>query len=323
MPGCGEHSSKNRASTQPAVKVRLGRSQQSPSALAAVAVREGLFARQGILLQDVPHVSGQRAMEALLAGEVDAVTAADVPVVIAAFDRNDFRIVATIATSTGGLERIVARKDRGIAAIADLKGRRIATQRGSVVHFFLHVLLSKNGMTDQDVQVVFLKAEDLPGALAAGQVDAICMREPYVSKARALLGANATVLSDPQVKLLRTEHLVVSRRLLRESPGAVRAMLAALIQAERAARQDGQAALRAVADDLAMDTPGRQAAGDELKTLELRVALDQFLLVHLESIADWAAAAGLTRNMTPPDSLELVDTSPLESLDPSAVTIIR
>ena len=71
--------------------VRYGLTQQSMSALAMVACDRNFFSREGLNVQITEHVSGKRALQALLDGEVDAVTTADIPIVFASLTRKDFR----------------------------------------------------------------------------------------------------------------------------------------------------------------------------------------------------------------------------------------
>lgn len=95
----------------------------------------------------------------------------------------------------------MARRDRGIEEAADLRGKHIATQRGSAVHFFLHLCLVSHGLTEEDVTLSFMKGEELPAALAEGRIDAFSMREPYVSEASSLLGERVVIFGHKSIYL--------------------------------------------------------------------------------------------------------------------------
>jgi sulfonate transport system substrate-binding protein len=66
----------------------------------------------------------------------------------------------------------VARKDLGIHSFKDLRGRRVAVAKGTIVHWALLKALEANGLSVRDVTVIDLKAADQLAALAAGSVDA-------------------------------------------------------------------------------------------------------------------------------------------------------
>jgi NitT/TauT family transport system substrate-binding protein len=55
-----------------------------------------------------------------------------------------------------GGARIVARKDAGISKVEDLKGRKVGTARGGAQELLLYAELGKHGLSQKDVQIVFL-----------------------------------------------------------------------------------------------------------------------------------------------------------------------
>jgi sulfonate transport system substrate-binding protein len=64
-----------------------------------------------------------------------------------------------------------ARSDLPINSIADLKGRRVAVSKGTIVHWALFRALQENGISERDVTILDLKAPDQLAALAAGSAD--------------------------------------------------------------------------------------------------------------------------------------------------------
>jgi len=300
--------------------VRYGLTLQSMSALSIVACDADFFAREALDVELVEYVSGKRALAALLAGEVDAITTAEVPIVLASMGRDGFRIVAGLGSLSTNIERIVARKDAGIETPADLRRKRIATQRGSAVHFFLHMFLAKNGLSVRDVDISFMKAEELPGALVRGEIDAFSMREPYVGQAVAALANQAVVFEEPGV-YYRSDYLVVSEALAQSKPDVVHRMVRALVDAEALAAQDPVRVVNVVTKRLhAMD---KDIVRKELAHTTLTVNLDQSLLTVLEDTARWAIDAGLTDQANVPNYLNYLYLDALEAAKPDAVTIIR
>lgn len=299
-------------------QVRLAVALQPSSALAIIASENGYFGDEGLDVTLSTSVSGKRALAALLVGEVDAATTAQVPIVLAAFEHSNFSTVAAIASLTN-VERVVARADRGIAKPADLRAKRVATQRGSAVHFFLHMFLLKNGLSEKDIELSFLKAEELPGALERGTIDAFSMREPYVSQATALLGDRAVVFMEPGI-YFRTEHLAVSNHYITLKPGGVHKMIRALLRAEEFARTDPEGAVRIVAAALKVRQSKLASSWPEFR---LKVGLDQSILSSMEDQAMWAIGARLTDKSQFPNFLPFIHVECLEAVRPEAITVIH
>lgn len=320
--GCGRCARDAWPARVPGAPIRLALAAQPMSALAILAVDKGFFDAEGLAVVATEHPSGARALAALLAGDADVCTTADVPLVLESFRRPDMRILATIGSSSNE-PRIVARRDRGIASPGDLRGRRVGTQKASAVHYFLHAVLLKYGMRQSEITPVFLKAEDLPAALRDGRVDAITMREPYVSEAVRMLGDQALVLQEPGL-YLRIELLVALSPLAEQRPDAVQALLRALLRAEDFARHDPGEALAVVAYRL---HGARSGVGDVWPELDLSVRLNQALFQTLEDAAMWAVRRGLAEgvptNAPVPNYLGFLDLRGMDAVKPEAVTVIR
>jgi len=288
-------------------------------ALLALAVERGYVADEGLAAEIVDtYPSGQRALSGLLAGEVDVALSAETPIVFQSFEHTHFRIVATVGSSDDE-PKIVARRDRGIVAPADLRGKRVATQRASAVHYFLYLFLLRHGMREADVELTFMKAEELPDALIRGDIDAFSMREPFVGNAKQGLDEKAVVFTEPGL-YVKTFNLVVRDELIANRPEAIRALLRALVRAEDFARGNRQAAMDAVAGPLQTD----RAILDRLwPELELRVFLGQGLLSALEDEARWALDRGLIEAEHAPNYSKFIAPEPLMAVKNAAVTLIR
>ena len=164
--------------------LRIGVEQSPLLALVMIAEDQGFFSKQGVDVKVKYYASGKLALNGMFSGEVDLATPAETPIVFSSFERMDFSIVATIGSSDND-PKIVARKDRGIQKPGNLRGKCIATQKASAVHFFLHSFLVRNGLSEKDIKLSFKHPDELVPALAKGEIDAFSMREPYVSRQAA------------------------------------------------------------------------------------------------------------------------------------------
>jgi len=86
-------------------------------------------------------------------------------------------------------EAILVPKDSSIQTVADLKGKKIALNKGSNVHYLLVRALEKAGRKYTDVEVVFLPPADGRAAIEKGTVDAWVIWEPYRTAAEVSSGA--------------------------------------------------------------------------------------------------------------------------------------
>jgi len=289
------------------------------SSLIMIAEEQGLFTQQGLDVTVKEYPSGKRSLEeGIFVGEVDVAHTAETPIVFNSFERQDFSIVATIGSSDNA-PRIIARKDQTIQKPGDLRGKRIATQEVSSVHFFLHLFLVKYGLSEKDVNLSFKKAEDLPAALARGEIDAFSMREPFISEASTLLGDNAVIFAEPGL-YLKTFNLVASNSMIKDKPEVISRILLALIQAEEFAKNHPDQAIKIVSNKLGVEESVIAALWPGL---DLGVSLDQSLLLSLEDEARWVIESELTDRTEVPNHLDFIYPDGLEAVKPEAVTIIR
>lgn len=291
------------------------------NALLIIAVERNFFSQEGldvVVKDEFSSGTGKRGLEALLAGKLDIATSADTAVVFTSFKNRNFRIVATHGTSDND-PRIVGRKDRGIETPSDLRGKRIGVPIGTIMHFFLHTVLVSNGLTEKDATLVFKNIEELPNALAAGEVDAISVREPRTDAAERLLGRNAVVFSLPGL-YTKMINVVASANFIKEKPGVIKRLIRGLLKAEEFAKKNPGQAIQIVSESLGTNKAELSAIWPELN---LTVSLNQRLLLSLEEQARWAIRSRLTDITQVPNYLNFIYSDALKEVKPDAVTIIR
>ena len=121
-------------------------------------------------------------LEALNAGAIDAGGVGDAPFTFAAAAGVPVKAFLAFRNRQDGLA-ILATADSPIRTVADLKGRRIATNRGSIGHQVVLAALEEAGLPADAVTLSFLPPADAKIALASGSVDAWATWEPYTSTA--------------------------------------------------------------------------------------------------------------------------------------------
>jgi ABC-type nitrate/sulfonate/bicarbonate transport system substrate-binding protein len=226
----------NNTQEKDTISLNFGIGAQPTAALIYIAQDQGYFQEEGLDINFKTYPSGKRALlEGLFTGEAEIINTADVSVVFQSFERQDFKILASIG-SADSIHSIIARKDMDIFEAKDIAGKRVATQKGSAVHFFLHSFLETHDLSKEDIIPSYMKAEELPKALHEGRIDAFSMREPYIGQAKDLLKEKALVFSDKGV-YITSELLIAKGDYIQENPEAVKRVLKALLKAQDFARE--------------------------------------------------------------------------------------
>ncbi|WP_338662145.1 ABC transporter substrate-binding protein [Pararoseomonas sp. SCSIO 73927] len=127
-------------------------------------------------------------VEALNAGAIDTGLVGDAPFTFGAAAGAPIKAIAATRENREGLAILVA-KDSPFQSIQDLKGKRIATGRGSIGHQIVLAALENAGLPLDAVQLVFLLPADAKAAWSRGSVEAWSTWEPYVSQEEVLNGA--------------------------------------------------------------------------------------------------------------------------------------
>ncbi len=286
--------------------------------LTLIAIDHGFFSDNGLDITEKYYPSGKRSLMGMLAGEVDIAPVAKVPVVFNSFSCEDFKLFSVIGSSYND-EKIVARKVAGIQKPVNLKGKRIATQKASSSHFFLHLFLVKNAILDSEVELSFMKIEDLPGALERGEVDAISTREPFLRKSINLLKGDAIVFSAPGL-YEKNFVLVAFNQFIMDKPHIIERVLRSLLDAEEFVKKHPDKAIKSLSLRLKLN---EDIVAKTLSEVELEIKLRQFLLHGLENMSRWVRKNKMVDSTKIPNYLNFIDSDGLKATKPGVVTIIH
>ncbi len=177
--------------TGPPAPVSIGTSLFNESGLIWIAEERGYFADNGLKVTINLFEAGKYAISALLEGNVDVVTVAEF--VFAGKAMNEEKIQTIGSISKSEFHYLIARKDRGIGQVSDLKGKRIGLSRQTSAEFYLGRYLQLHNISLHDVTLVDLKPTQLGGSLTTGEVDAVLAWDPYAYTIEKNLGGNALI----------------------------------------------------------------------------------------------------------------------------------
>jgi sulfonate transport system substrate-binding protein len=145
------------------------------------------FKKDGIRVRWVQTLGSNKALEFLNAGSIDLGSTAGTAALIGRIHGNPIKSIYVY--SRPEWTALVTRKDTGIKAVADLKGKSVAVTRGTDPHIFLMRALADAGLTDKDVKFVLLQHPDGRTALIRGDVDAWAGLDPMMAAAELDEGA--------------------------------------------------------------------------------------------------------------------------------------
>jgi len=143
--------------------------------------------------------AGPQLLEALNVGSIDFGTTGEAPPIFAQAAGAPIVYVGYEPPSPEA-EAILVPKDSPLKSVADLKGKNVALNKGSNVHYLLVKALEKAGLAYTDVKTSFLPPADARAAFEKGAVDAWVIWEPFQSAAEVATEArelaNGTGLVD-------------------------------------------------------------------------------------------------------------------------------
>ncbi len=150
------------------------------NALVYVAEDQGYFKKNGLNVTLKKYDSGGAAVPGLLKNETDLALASEFVMVNAIFKKGEVRTLGSIDKFEDMF--VVARKDRGIEKITDLRNRTIGVPEGTIADFYLGRYLNLHNMKLSDVTFVNIRPDHSAEALAAGDVDAVVTWHPYLDR---------------------------------------------------------------------------------------------------------------------------------------------
>jgi sulfonate transport system substrate-binding protein len=208
------------------------------------------LAAQGIAVQWTEFPAGPQLLEGLNVGAIDFGTVGEAPPIFAQAAGADLVYVAN-QPSAPAAEAIVVPQGSPLKSVADLKGRKIALNKGSNVHYLLVRALQQAGVKYADVQTVFLPPADARAAFERGAVDAWVIWDPFLAAAEKQLGAR--VLADGKGLVSNHQFYLASRGYAQKKPEVVRAIVDELARLDRWAEKSPKEVAQLLAPQIGLD----------------------------------------------------------------------
>ena len=273
--GCGKSEPAKPAQPAPAAKAEpiiIAYTPWNGYGALFVAAQKGMFKAKGVdvQIQSIEDVGARK--QSIVAKKIQGM-AASVDVSVAAIGQGVPIKFVWAFDASAGADGLLVTKASGIKTIADLKGKEVAYHKGSASHLYLSTLLKKNGMKDEDVKAVEMKASEAASALMAGKVPAAVTWEPHITKAAA--AGNIVLSTTKDTPALIADVLALHEDFVKANPDAVQKIVAALSEATDFIQKNPDEAAKIMATELT-EKPEETLAGN--KTIQFYNLKDNLAL---------------------------------------------
>lgn len=208
---------------------------------------EGKLAQLGYKVTWTEFAAGPQLLEALNVGAIDFGNTGETPPIFAQAAGAPLVYVAHEPPAPRG-EAILVAKDSPLTSIADLKGKKVALNKGSNVHYLLVKALERAGVKYSEIQPTFLAPADARAAFERGSVDAWVIWDPYQASAEAATGART--LADGTGVVANHQFYLAAQKFADANPKALEAVLAQLSEVDAWVKSD----IKAAAEQLSAST---------------------------------------------------------------------
>lgn len=224
------------ASSQAADPLRIGYQKYGTLVLLkAKGSLEKRLADQGVEVKWIEFPGGPQLLEGLNVGSVDFGVTGETPPVFAQAAGADLLYVANEPPAPTS-EAILVAKDSPITSVAQLKGKKVALNKGSNVHYLLVEALKDAGLAYSDIQPVYLPPADARAAFERGSVDAWVIWDPFQAAAERQL--QARVLRDGQNLVDNHQFYLATRPYAQNNPQVLETLIEEIRQLGEESKAD-------------------------------------------------------------------------------------
>lgn len=222
------------------------------------AVNLVILKQQGVLEKRFPNTkvswiefpAGPQLLEALSVGSLEFGLTGDSPPVFAQAAGKDLLYVGAEPPKPDS-SAILVLKDSPVKTLADLKGRKIALQKGSSAHYLLVRAVEKAGLQWSDIQPVYLAPADARAAFERKSVDAWAIWDPYYAATE--LALQPRVLATGRELSSNNSFYLASRPFATQHAAAVAVLFDELSRADRQAQENRKEVIKLIAGFSGLD----------------------------------------------------------------------
>lgn len=232
-----------------------------------IAQETGIFAKNNISV-DFRLYEYAESLKFMADGQLDGnnQTLSDTITLLGNNSKVDQVIVLCFDISNGA-DKIIVRKE--IKKVADLKGKKVAVEIGSIDHFLLLLGLKKAGINPKNVNIVNLDLSSSVVAFVEGQVDAVATFVPYSNEAFKRPGSH-TLFTSKDFPGAIPDLIAVKKQLITERPEVVQALVKSWFDSQKFIQENPEKSYKMMAESsgISVEEYKQQEASIKFFTLE-------------------------------------------------------
>lgn len=239
-----------KSAAPPLTQLRIG--YQKSAVNLVILKQQGALEKRfpGVEIKWLDFPAGPQLLEALAVGSLEFGLTGDAPPVFAQAAGKDLVYVGAEPAKPES-SAILVGKDAAINTLADLKGKKIALQKGSSAHYLLVQAVAKAGLGWSDIQPIYLAPADARAAFERHSVDAWVIWDPFYAATE--LAIQPRVLTTGTGLSGNNSFYLASRLFATDHPDALAVLFDELTRADRFAQQHRPEAIKLIANFSGLD----------------------------------------------------------------------
>ncbi|HEV7620059.1 MAG TPA: sulfonate ABC transporter substrate-binding protein [Burkholderiaceae bacterium] len=194
--------------------------------------------------------AGPQLLEALSVGSIDFGATGDTPPIFAQAAGSNLAYVGAEPPKPDN-SAILVKQDSPIKTLADLKGKKIALQKGSSAHYLTMRAVQNSGLQWSDIMPIYLAPADARAAFERGSVDAWVIWDPYWAAIEK--SVNPRVLATSNGITSNHSYYLASRSYADKYPGVLQVLFEELTKSDSLVRDNKAEAVRVIAESTGLD----------------------------------------------------------------------
>jgi NitT/TauT family transport system substrate-binding protein len=226
---------------------------------------KGFFEKNGVKVDLVWFPVYSDSLSALASGKVDANSQTLSDTLAPASKGIPLKAVLVNDNSNGG-DGVVVKPN--INSLQELKGKKVATELGTVDHLLMLTALEKAGLAEKDVSYTNMTVNDAGPAFISGNLDGAVLWEPFLSKA-IQEGKGKLLFSSKDTPGLIPDLLVFKEEITKNRPEDVKKILNAWFDALDYWKANPEESLQIMAKAAETPVDEYKAGVDSVKIFQL------------------------------------------------------
>lgn len=194
--------------------------------------------------------AGPQMLEALSVGSIDFAMTGDTPPIFAQAAGSQLVYVGAEPAKPDN-SAVLVKQDSPVKTLADLKGKKIALQKGSSAHYLALRAVQQGGLQWSDITPVYLAPADARAAFERGSVDAWVIWDPYWAAIEKAVSPR--VLATSRGLVSNHTFYLASKTLAERYPTVIQTLFEELTRSDIFVKEQHAEAVKIVAASTGLD----------------------------------------------------------------------